>query len=273
MQQRQNDLLQQLADLKKLLTTMRKNLGVCAKPAQPSAKLELKPIQVCSSWNVYIIISIHISHHTKYILIFQTQYLQDVVINANPSQIPYSLLALQDLWQNRLNLVVKCYTHSTVAKLPEAANRFVRQLEQPPKDVSLPTLNVAFIWKDVPVVELQCAPATFIPLYGEVNILRHFTRCGPNEFGYETAVLPERSAEIDALLDACHQLTVAPAKQQRDLYKKLVQRFNSTAAVYGNEANIVDIAIFSVGQQLGALPKDAAKTASGWKKLTISRLA
>lgn len=46
MQQRQNDLLQQLADLKKVLTTMRKSLGVCAKPPQAQTKIELKPIQV-----------------------------------------------------------------------------------------------------------------------------------------------------------------------------------------------------------------------------------
>lgn len=191
-----------------------------------------------------------------------------MVINANPNDIPYTLLALQELWQNRLNLIVKCYTHSTVANLPEATQRFAQQLERLPADATLPSLTVALIWKNVTITELQCAPTTFIPLYGEANIVRYFTRIGPNEFGYELT-LPERSVGIDALLDACYQLSTTPAKQQREQYKKLSTKFNSLAT--GNDVTVVDIALFSIGKQLNALPKEA--TTSGWKRATLARLA
>lgn len=150
--------------------------------------------------------------------------------------------------------------------MPDSARQFAEKLEQTPSDAALPALHVALIWKDVPIIELQCAPATFIPLYGEVNILRYFTRIGPNEFGYESSQ-SELSVQVDALLDECHQLAVSPAKQRREQHKKLTSKFNSSATVFGDEGRVIDIALFSIGMQLKA-PVEA----DGWKKLALDRL-
>jgi aminoacyl tRNA synthase complex-interacting multifunctional protein 2 len=72
--------------------------------------------------------------------------LTDIVINASPDAIPYSLLTLKNLWKDRLNIEIQCYTHSTVASLSEEAKNF-QNLVQNNQTTKLPKLKVVLIWK------------------------------------------------------------------------------------------------------------------------------
>jgi len=245
LQQRQVTILEQLKELKSKLVSMHKQLGICSKPAQVAAapkqapvKLELKPIQI--------------------------KYLQEVVVNANPKNIPYSLATLQTLWSNRLNIVVQCYVHSTIAEISASAKEFATSIQQTKSNSTLPTLNVSLIWKDVTVTELQCAPTTFIPIFGEVNILRYLSRVGPNEYGYENSIV--QAAEIDGILDACHQLiTVSAQKERLAILKKLHVKLGQSEYFNGALLGVVDVALHSAVKQLNLSAKDLTPPLVNWQ--------
>jgi len=245
LQQRQVTILEQLKELKSKLVSMHKQLGICAKPAQavahkPAAvKLELKPIQ--------------------------TKYLQEVVVNVNPKNIPYSLATLQTLWSNRLNIVVQCYVHSTIAEISASAKDFATNIQLAKSNPTLPTLNVSLIWKDVAVTELQCAPTTFIPIFGEVNILRYLSRVGPNEYAYESSIV--QAAEIDSILDVCHQfITVSTQKERSAILKKLNVRLGRSEYFNGASLGVVDVALHSAVQQLNISAKDLTPPLVNWQR-------
>lgn len=188
-----------------------------------------------------------------------------MVVNVNPKNIPYSLATLQTLWRNRLNIVVQCYVHSTVAEVSSSAKEFANSIQQAKSNSALPTLNVSLIWKDVAVTELQCAPTTFIPIFGEVNILRYLSRVGPNEYGYEHSIVG--AAEIDSILDVCHQLTTASVHKERQaILKKFNVKLGQTDYFNGRTLGIVDVAFHSAIQQLNITAKDLTPTLIKWQK-------
>jgi len=249
LQKRQVVIIEQLKDLKARLLSMHKQLGVGSKPAQVNQhekstkngiQSELKPIN--------------------------TKLLQDVVINAHPKNIPYSLVALQRVWRNRLHLIVNCYTHSTISSLPEANAHFAQQLSKhTTSNNSLPTLTVSLIWKDVPTTELLCAPATFIPIYGEVNVLRHFSRIGPNEYAYETT--SHDDVQINSILDLCHLLvSVTTARDRQSILWQLNGVLGNGKFFGGSVFNISDLAISSAIKQLSISAKDISPNLTKWLK-------
>ena len=89
--------------------------------------------------------------HLLFLFLFYTQLtcLQDFVVNASPEYVPYSLLALKNLWKDRLNLQVECFTHSTVPKLSEEALAFQNAVTASgTAAANLPRIKVTLIWKN-----------------------------------------------------------------------------------------------------------------------------
>lgn len=190
------------------------------------------------------------------------KYLQDVVINAHPKNIPFSLVALQKVWQHRLNLNIKCYTHSTVAALPDQNQHFAKQLNSIPVNPQLPTLNISLIWKEVGPTELICAPATFVTIVGESNVLRYLSRVGPKEFN-------DDSFDTDAVLDLCHQLFIFDknAKNERlPVLRALSVKLGERNYFGGENFAISDIMVSSAFRQMVVSSKDIAPNLSTWVK-------
>lgn len=193
-----------------------------------------------------------------------------MVINANPKNIPYSLIALQNIWQNRLNLTINCYTHSTIGSLPEPNQFFANQLKKNSTIASLPTLNISLIWKETKITELICAPTSFVPIAGEVNVIRYLSRVGPKEFGYGDTTILE-SLEIDSTLDLCHQLFVADnAKERLATLRKLSIKLGNQRYFGGNQFSVSDIAISSAFKQLPVSSKDITPNLNNWIKLATT---
>lgn len=257
LQSRQSAIIEQLKDLKEKLALMHKQLGVNATnanvPAAPAQNVssskkssagnggELKPINA--------------------------KYLQDVIVNVHPKNIPFSLLALQKIWQNRLNLIVKCYTHSSVTALPDQNQYFAKQLTKLTPNCDLPALNVSLIWKEIANTELICVPSSFIPILGEVNAVRYFSRVGPKEFGYVDADLIQ-SLEIDSVLDLCHQLFAAGnnAKERLTVLRLLGSKLGNRRFFGGDAFAVSDIAISSAFKQMTVSSKDIAPNLNTWVK-------
>lgn len=256
LQTRQSAIIEQLRDLKAKLALMHKQLGISTSSAQA-------PAAPASATNKKSLTSSTVGELKP----INAKYLQDVVINVHPKNIPFSLLALQKIWQHRLGLVVKCYTHSSVATLPDQNQHFARQLTKLTPKPELPVLNVSLIWKEIANTELICAPASFIPIAGEVNVLRYLSRVGPREFGYVDADLVQ-SIEIDSALDLCHQLFVAGnnAKERLTVLRALSSKLGQRSFFGGDEFAVSDIAVSSAFKQLTVSSKDIAPNLNTWVK-------
>lgn len=264
LQKRQSAIIEQLRDLKAKLASMHKQLGISAS----NAKAPVAPAAGTKGASNIKKSSSAIAGELKPI---NAKYLQDVVINMHPKNIPFSLLALQKIWQHRLNLIVKCYTHSTVAALPDQNQHFAKQLTKLTPKPELPVLNVSLIWKEIANTELICAPTSFVPIVGEVNVLRYLSRVGPKEFGYVDADLI-RSLEIDSALDLCHQLFVAGnnAKERLTMLRALSTKLGESSFFGGDEFAISDIAVSSAFKQLTVSSKDIAPNLNNWVKKASS---
>lgn len=202
------------------------------------------------------------------------KHLQDIVIHVNPANIPYSLLGLRKLWAGRLSVVIQCYTHSSVAELPQQNQAFVNELNalNPPRSPAtsdVPSLNVSLIWKQTPTTDLVCAPGTFIPITGESNILRYLMRIGPSEFGYGNSI--QANLETDAIFDLTYELVMATARDHRSsILKRLSQRLHTQNAFGGDSTNVSDLAVFSTLKQLHLGGKDLPTNLKSWFDLNKS---
>uniref|UniRef100_A0A182JV20 AIMP2 thioredoxin-like domain-containing protein n=1 Tax=Anopheles christyi TaxID=43041 RepID=A0A182JV20_9DIPT len=229
--ERQQRVLQQLAELKKEIMAMRTELKLNAKaPAQPSipvkskAQLKAEPINLT--------------------------YLQDFVVNASPEYVPYSLLALKNLWKDRLNLQVECFTHSTVPKLSDEALSFQNAITtNGTTAANLPQIKVTLIWKNVGAyTEMITSPTSYVPICGEVNILRFLSRSGPSEFNYE---LQDNVDEVDSILDSCYLLlNKQNVKQRQQILRTLGSKLGKAAGFGGAEMSVCDIAFTSAVKQV-----------------------
>lgn len=121
---RQQDILKQLAALKKQMYALKADLKSSGTTTKQS------PVKTVALSTVDV------------------NHLPDIVINASPEFPPYSLKLIQQLWKNSLNMKVHTHLHSSVAKVPENIAIFASQLEKFETQGKLPVLNVRLIWKD-----------------------------------------------------------------------------------------------------------------------------
>lgn len=121
---RQQDILKQLAALKKQMQALKTDLRSSGTTTRQSAvkTVAVAPVDVNN--------------------------LPDIVINASPDFPPYSLKLIQQLWKNNLKMKVQTHLHSSVSKVLEGASLFASQLEKFETQGKLPVLNVRLIWKD-----------------------------------------------------------------------------------------------------------------------------
>lgn len=237
---KQEKVLKQLAELREQLVSMKTELKLCSTPAQPSAvgsgttkagaKVDAKPQKIEP---------------------INLSYLQDFVVNACPENIPYGLLALKKLWINRLNLQVECFTHSTVPKLSDEALHFQKVITSlEPKVETLPRIKVTLIWKNVGTyTEMITSPTAYVPICGEVNILRFLSRCGPNEFNYERQ---DDLTEADSILDTCYLLiNKQNVKDKKQVLKTLNSKLGKVPCFgAAGQISLCDIAATSAIKQV-----------------------
>lgn len=270
LQTRQAGIVKQLEQLRFRLNEMQSLLGInelsaaqrsTIKSTQKSSQKVAQPIDVSSANIFFQSKSIEIF---LFYLDFQTKYLQDIIIHVNPANIPYSLLGLQSQWKNRLNLLVDCYTHSSIVELPQQNQEFANRLSQFTPNSGVPTLKVTLIWKDTANTLLVGAPGAFIPISGEVNIIRYLIRIGPSEFGYDNESI-EVTLNLDAVLDAVHELLSMSTKHGRTaVLKRLQQRLGKQKAFGGSAYNVSDIAVISALKQLNLNAKDLPANIKTW---------
>lgn len=216
---------------------MRGDLKLCSKPAQQpqsqqkstKVKVQKKPIDVNN--------------------------LAEIVINVHPKNIPYSILAFRNSFKDRLYLDVDVFTHSSISDsdFNELTKDFTEKIKKPLENTAkLPTLKITIIWKDVETTQFISSPSKFIPIYGEINIIRYLNRVGPSEHYYE---IDDFQANLhDQVLDICYQLSKKHTDKERQQYiQQLSQRLGKDQ-FYNNSSSlsISDIAVSSILKKLYA---------------------
>ncbi|XP_018057305.1 PREDICTED: aminoacyl tRNA synthase complex-interacting multifunctional protein 2-like isoform X1 [Atta colombica] len=209
---RQEKILNQLAELKKQVSTLCHFL-------KQSNQMEVK-----QSNQTEVKDSVEV----------QKSVISHVVLNVNPRKPPYSILALQKLWKD-IQFNVTLHTHSTMKD--EIPIIFPKQIFPSTKAAQFITL----IWKDVP--DMETIVNTYsCPIRGEVNFLRLMSRLIESHNYESTCSQPQT---LDFALDFTNFLH--NQKCIKDGLITLANEFEKWSCKGG--FNIVDIAVWSLIKQ------------------------
>uniref|UniRef100_A0A1B0ANL2 Uncharacterized protein n=1 Tax=Glossina palpalis gambiensis TaxID=67801 RepID=A0A1B0ANL2_9MUSC len=243
---RQEKILQQLNDLKAQLCDIRISLGFNEK--------EEKSSHMAKSSYVLNVLNGGL----------REEPLHDIVINGHPKFIPYALLALKNAWKDLYTLDVKTFTHATVSDIGTAAKDFEQALKTVPVNTNNPKINITLIWKNCEHTEMISSPTMYVPIYGEVNIIRYLARVGPQEYRYEDSPLCN---EIDTVLDICYQLLRCTIpKSKANMLKALHNRLKNQQYFGGNTMSAADIGVHSSLKRMpGISDKDLTPALLEWR--------
>lgn len=164
--------------------------------------------------------------------------IRDIVVNADPQKPPYSLLLINKLWPESLNLNIRCYTHSSVKERPTDLDYFENiQVE----DSDAVELKVTLVWKNVsPDCEFMVSPLNQCSIRGEVNLLRFLHRCmqPKHDIVQET--------KLDSILDTCHRLTHSrTVREKQAMIRSLNATLGKSDWLGGEAMSITDVAAWS----------------------------
>lgn len=113
-------------------------------------------------------------------------------------------------------------------------------------------------------MEMITSPTLYVPIYGEVNIIRFLARVGPSEFNYDNE---SNSFETDAILDTCYLLVKSVNTKERQTLLRVLNTRLGKSDFYGDGTiSIGDIAVSSSLKQIPATLKDLTPPMAKWLK-------
>ncbi|XP_068100665.1 aminoacyl tRNA synthase complex-interacting multifunctional protein 2 isoform X2 [Hyperolius riggenbachi] len=172
--------------------------------------------------------------------------LRDIVINANPSVTPISLLILHSLLCERYQVLSAIHTHSSVTDIPqpllkcfgEHVNNKSRQEYQ---------LGFTLIWKDVPKPQMKFSIQNMCPVEGEGNIGRFLFSLLGSSFNAVAATL------IDSWVDtAIFQLREGSSKEKAAVLRAMNSALGKSPWLVGDELTLADIVSWCAIHQSGS---------------------
>ncbi|XP_050822718.1 aminoacyl tRNA synthase complex-interacting multifunctional protein 2 isoform X3 [Gopherus flavomarginatus] len=182
--------------------------------------------------------------------------LKDIVINANPSQPPLSLLVLHSLLCERYKILSAVHTHSSVKCVPENLLKcFGEQTRKQSRHEY--KLGFTLIWKNVPKPQMKFSIQTMCPIEGEGNIARFLFSLFGQKHNAVTSTL------IDSWVDtAIFQLKEGSNKEKAAVLRSMNTTLGKTPWLGGNELTVADIVAWCALQQTScsnAVPANVQK--------------
>nr|XP_005304758.1 aminoacyl tRNA synthase complex-interacting multifunctional protein 2 isoform X1 [Chrysemys picta bellii] len=182
--------------------------------------------------------------------------LKDIVINANPSQPPLSLLVLHSLLCERYKILSAVHTHSSVKCVPENLLKcFGEQTRKQSRHEY--QLGFTLIWKNVPKPQMKFSIQTMCPIEGEGNIARFLFSLFGQKHNAVTSTL------IDSWVDtAIFQLKEGSNKEKAAVLRSMNTTLGKTSWLGGNELTVADIVAWCALQQTSssnAVPANVQK--------------
>ncbi|CAH1971972.1 unnamed protein product [Acanthoscelides obtectus] len=239
LQEKQADILKQLAELKKQILSIKSDLNT----------------------NFSVSVAKTVSTTSKHkVETGSADGFPDFVIKASPTNPPYSLEILQKLLKDIVSLSFIVRTHSSVPVLTENAKELQKRLVNFKPDTSAPKVNVTLIWKSVGVdTELLVG---FLQIRGEVNLLRYLSRATQSPLTYNS---DPNSIEVDSILDVCYLIARSKTKVERAaLYQCLNKSLGKAQWLIGSsQIGIADLAAYSAIKQVSG-DSDVNATLKKW---------
>ncbi|XP_053327457.1 aminoacyl tRNA synthase complex-interacting multifunctional protein 2 [Spea bombifrons] len=191
--------------------------------------------------------------------------LRDIVINANPSLPPLSLLILHSLLCERYQVLSVVHTHSSVTDIPEPLLKcFGDQVNK--KSRQEYQLGFTLIWKDVPKPQMKFSIQNMCPIEGEGNIARFLFSLLGYSFNAVTATL------VDSWVDtAIFQLREGSSKEKAAVLRAMSSSLAKSPWLVGNELSVADIVSWCAIQQSDnstAIPPSVQKWMNSCENLT-----
>nr|XP_033819540.1 aminoacyl tRNA synthase complex-interacting multifunctional protein 2 isoform X2 [Geotrypetes seraphini] len=171
--------------------------------------------------------------------------LRDIVINANPSLPPLSLLVLHSMLCEHYKVLSAVHIHSSVKNVPEPllkffgdqTNKHSRQEYQ---------LGFTLIWKDVSKPQMKFSIQNMCPIEGEGNIARFLFSLLDHTLSAVTLTL------IDSWVDtAIFQLKEGSSKEKAAVLRSMNAALGKSLWLVGNELTVADIVAWCAIQQTG----------------------
>ncbi|KAI7803923.1 aminoacyl tRNA synthase complex-interacting multifunctional protein 2 isoform X1 [Triplophysa rosa] len=163
--------------------------------------------------------------------------LRDIVINANPSNPPLSLLVLHSLLCQRYRVLSTVHVHSSVTSVPPTllsclgprhADSYTRHRFE---------LGFTLIWKDVSKLQMKFNTQNMCPIEGEANVARFLYRL----LGAEPQD-PVLATQMDSWIDtAVFQLAEGSSKEQAAVLRSLNGALGRSPWLLGQEFSLADI--------------------------------
>ncbi|XP_014379061.1 aminoacyl tRNA synthase complex-interacting multifunctional protein 2 isoform X2 [Alligator sinensis] len=172
--------------------------------------------------------------------------LKDIVINANPSLPPLSLLVLHSLLCEHYKILSAVHTHSSVKSVPE---NLLKCFGEQTKKQSRHEYQFGFtlIWKDVPKPQMKFSIQTMCPIEGEGNIARFLFSLFGQKYNAVTSTL------IDSWVDtAIFQLKEGSSKEKAAVLRSMNASLGKTPWLVGSELTVADIVAWCALQQTGS---------------------
>ncbi|XP_028913355.1 aminoacyl tRNA synthase complex-interacting multifunctional protein 2 [Ornithorhynchus anatinus] len=182
--------------------------------------------------------------------------LKDIVINANPTLPPLSLVVLHSLLCEHYKILSAVHTHSSVKNVPE---NLLKCFGEQNKNRSRHEYQLGFtlIWKDVPKPQMKFSIQTMCPIEGEGNIARFLFSL----FGQKHN--PVSLTLIDSWVDtAIFQLKEGSSKEKAAVLRAMNSALGKSPWLVGNELTVADIVAWCALQQTGssnAVPANVQK--------------
>ncbi|KAM4024668.1 aminoacyl tRNA synthase complex-interacting multifunctional protein 2 [Anomaloglossus baeobatrachus] len=169
--------------------------------------------------------------------------LRDIVINANPSVPPLSLLILHGLLCERYHVLSAVHTHSSVTNISEPLLKCFGD-EVKKKSRQDYQLGFTLIWKDVPKPQMKFSIQNMCPIEGEGNIARFLFSLLGDTFSAVNATL------IDSWVDtAIFQMREGSGKEKAAVLRAMNSALGKTPWLVGNELTVADIVSWCAIQQ------------------------
>ncbi|XP_001367158.1 aminoacyl tRNA synthase complex-interacting multifunctional protein 2 isoform X2 [Monodelphis domestica] len=172
--------------------------------------------------------------------------LKDIVINANPTVPPLSLLVLHNFLCEHYKILSTVHVHSSVKNVPE---NLMKCFGEEAKKQSRHEYQLGFtlIWKDVPKPQMKFSIQTMCPIEGEGNIARFlFSLFGQTHNAVSLTL-------IDSWIDmALFQLREGSSKEKAAVLRTMNSALGRSPWLVGNELTAADIIAWCALQQSGS---------------------
>ncbi|XP_076460585.1 aminoacyl tRNA synthase complex-interacting multifunctional protein 2-like [Babylonia areolata] len=190
----------------------------------------------------------------------QGEGLQDLVISADPSSAPLSLLVLLKQLSSQRPILTSTFVHSSAVDTPSYLRSFL--YNGSPAARSTYQLAITLVWKKMPRgPTLMVSPTQQTSIQGEANIARYLSRL--MRPSYEEADV-KIATRVDEMLDLAQlQLIEGSNKERSAALRTLNATLGKSSWLLGGEMSLADIVTWSALQET-KVASDAPANVKKW---------